>query len=412
VRVTETAFDYDLIIVGGGMVGASLACALGSTALRIAVIEAVPLRASSQPSYDDRSIALAYGSRRIFAAMGLWDELASAVTPIKRIHVSDRGRFGMLRMDAAQYGYGALGYVVENRDLGKLFSARLKKLENVDLLCPCELTALETGTDRACVQVSMEGGKKVLSAQLIIGADGGRSVVRDLAGIATRRWDYGQCAVIANVTPGRPHDNTAFERFTDSGPLAMLPMSENRCSLVWTVNQGQEEALLALDDAEFLARLQERFGYRLGILRKAGRRAAYPLALMMAGPSDIPRLALIGNAAHTLHPVAGQGFNLGIRDVAALAEVISQARHAGGDIGAARVLKRYNSWRRQDQQRVARLTDGLVRLFSTTFPPLVLGRNLGLLALDQLPPVKRLMMRQAMGLAGRLPRLARGLPVE
>ena len=409
--MADMEYDYDLIIVGGGMVGASLACALGGCGLRIAVVEAVPLRAASQPSYDDRSIALAYGSRRIFSAMGLWEGLAASVTPIRKIHVSDRGHFGMLRMDAARHGYDALGYVVENRELGKLFAARLKALDNVDLLCPAELEGLETDTGRACVQIAMEGGKRQLTARLLVGADGGRSQVRELADIGTRRWDYGQCAVIANVTPGRPHRGVAYERFTDSGPLAMLPMSDNRCSLVWTVNQGEEEALLALDDASFLARLQARFGYRLGELRKTGRRSAYPLALVMAESADTPRLALIGNAAHTLHPVAGQGFNLGIRDVAVLAEVIAQARLAGGDIGAARVLRRYNAWRRADQNRVARLTDGLVRLFSATLPPVVVGRNLGLLVLDRMAPAKRLMMRQAMGLAGRLPRLARGLPI-
>ncbi len=403
--------DYDLIIVGGGMVGASLACALNNTKLRIAVIEAVPLRAASQPSYDDRSVALSYGTRRVFSGMGLWESLADSATPIRKIHVSDRGHFGMLRMDAARYDFEALGYVVENRALGKLFAARLAELKHVDLICPCELTGLEFDQSVVRAQVSVNDEIKVFSARLLIGADGGRSVVRQLAGVKTRTREYGQCAVIANVTPGKSHQNIAYERFTSTGPLAMLPMSGNRCSMVWTVKQAQEKELLALDDEAFLARLQERFGYRLGVLQKIGKRAMYPLALMMAEPASTPRLALIGNAAHTLHPVAGQGFNLGIRDVAALAEIVSDTLAADGDIGAPPVLKKYAAWRHKDQRHVARLTDGLVRLFSSTLPPLVLGRNLGLLALDQVPPVKRVLMRQTMGLAGKLPRLARGLPI-
>jgi len=404
--------DYDLIIIGGGMVGASLACALANTPLRIAVIEAVPLQAATQPSYDDRSIALAYGSQRIFTGMGLWSALQAGVTAIKRIHVSDRGHFGMVRMDAADSAVEALGYVVESRALGRVFATQLAALDNVELLCPAELVALETSPGAVCVELAGPDGRCRLSARLLVGADGGNSLVRRLAGIGLMRRDYEQSAVIANITPGEPHRNIAYERFTRTGPVALLPLSGQRCSLVWTVRRGEEAALLALDDDAFLARLQAHFGYRLGLLQKVGRRSSYPLSLMMAGSQGSCRLALIGNAAHSLHPIAGQGFNLGIRDVATLAEVLEEARVQGQDIGAAAVLEKYHAWRQRDQRRVAAMTDTLVHLFSNNLPPLALARNLGLTALDLLPPVRRALMRQTMGLSGRLPRLARGLPLS
>ncbi len=409
----DETHDYDLLIIGGGMVGASLACALAGSGLRAAVVEAVPLRAQEQPSYDDRSIALAYGTRCIFAGMGLWSSLRDVVTPIRCIHVSQHGRFGVTRLAAKDYGLEALGYVVENRELGRVFAQHLKSLDKeVTLFCPARLQALDFGAERVTATVEQDGKTLALRAALVVGADGGRSLVRRLAAVPSREWDYGQSAVIANVTPGRPHDGVAYERFTDSGPLAMLPLGRNRCALVWTVARGSEDELLALDDEAFLSRLQVRFGRRLGTLRKVGRRQAYPLILIRAEHSLVPRLALVGNAARTLHPVAGQGFNLGLRDVAALAEVLWDARRRGEDPGAAAVLRRYLDWRRDDQRRVVAVTDGLVRLFTNPFPPLAWARSLGLALLDVLPPCKRLLARQFMGFAGRQPRLARGLRLE
>ncbi len=403
--------DYDVLIVGGGMVGASLACALGNRALRIAVVEPVPFSAPGQPSYDDRSVALAWGTRRVFEAIGAWDDLAAHATPIREIHVSDRGHFGAARMKAASVGYDALGYVVENRDLGRVFAARLPALANVDLICPARLQAIETGPDTLRARLDANGETREITTCLLVGADGGQSVTRRLAGIGAETDDYGQSAVIANVSTERPHRNRAWERFTHHGPLALLPMSGDRCSLVWTVPRAQADPTLALPDEEFLAALQACFGDRLGRFTRAGARVAYPLVRVSARRHVAARLALIGNAAHTLHPVAGQGFNLGLRDVAALAEVVADAAAAGEDIGAPAVLERYQRWRAADQSRVLALTDGLVRVFSNDFPPLVVARSLGMVALDLLPPLKRLMMRQTMGLAGRLPRLARGLPL-
>jgi 2-octaprenyl-6-methoxyphenol hydroxylase len=403
------AAEYDVLIVGGGMVGASLACALGSHPLRVGMIEPVPFGEPDQPSYDDRSIALAYGSQRIFAGMDLWQEIAPDAMPIRKIHVSDRGHFGAVRMDAADMGCAALGYVVENRILGEVFHRRLTGLSNLDIYCPARLVEFAIDDRLIHARVSVEGGERRLCTRLIVGADGGRSVVRDLAGITANRTGYGQTAIIANITPGHDHHCVAYERFTASGPLAMLPLSGHRCSMVWTVSEDEAQNVLGLCDEEFLERVQGQFGARLGILQKVGHRTAYPLALINTREAVRERMVLIGNAAHTLHPVAGQGFNLGLRDVAALAEVLVEAVTIGRDPGSREVLDRYSSWRRRDQHRVIAMTDGLVRLFSNDLLPLVVARSAGLLALDKLVPLKRLLMRQTMGIAGRQPRLARGL---
>ena len=405
------AETYDILISGGGLVGASLACALGGRGLRIGLIEAVPFGDSSQPSYDDRAIALAQGTQRIFTGMGWWDALAPRVTPIHQIHVSDRGRFGFTRLDRAEEGVPALGYVALARDMGAVLAEQLQRLDDVELICPARVSCVDIETDNAVVSVQSDAGELTLQARLVVAADGAQSTLRELFDIPTTEWDYRQSAVITNITPERPHGQIAYERFTDTGPLALLPMSEQRCSVVWTLHASQVDEVMALDDAAFLARLQDRFGHRLGILQRVGKRVAYPLRLVRARQSVRPRLALIGNAAHTLHPIAGQGFNLGLRDVAALAEVVLDAQHAGEDIGADAVLQRYADWRQQDHRRVIAFTDGLTRLFTNPLPPIALARNLGLLALDLCPPAKRLFARLTMGRAGKLPRLARGLPL-
>lgn len=404
--------EYQVIIVGGGLVGASLAVALGQSGIRVAIIETAALSVDQQPNYDDRSIALAQGSQQIFTGLGLWDRLEPRVAPIHTIHVSDRGHFGFTRLRHTEEGVPALGYVAPSRVLGKTLLARLQELNSVTLFAPAELqtfTVNEAGVD---VAIQQQNQTTTLTAKLLVAADGTASEIRDSLGIATEQSDYGQTAVIANLTPGKPHQQVAYERFTDTGPMAMLPMTENRCALVWTLSHEQADAVMQLDATDFLQQLQERFGFRLGYLRKVGQRQAFPLQLLRARESVRPRLALIGNAIHTLHPVAGQGFNLGLRDVAALSEVIVDAVAQGRDCGEAQVLKMYADWRYQDQRRVVAFTDGLVRLFNQPLAPVRWLRNAGMLAFDLMPPAKHWFGKLTMGRGGRLPRLSRGLPLS
>ncbi|GMQ90021.1 MAG: 2-octaprenyl-6-methoxyphenyl hydroxylase [Gammaproteobacteria bacterium] len=405
-------YDYDIVIVGGGLVGLSLACALGGSGLRIAVVEPKTLRSASGPSYDVRTLALAYGSSRIFTGMGLWGEIAArGACAIKRIHISDRGHFGIARLDAADAGIAALGYVVELRVLGAVLQQALQKLDSVSLLCPATVKTMVLDREPATVLVEQNGESRSVSTRLIVGADGGRSRVREAAGIGARTVDYDQSAVVTTVTPGRAHDHVAYERFTDSGPLALLPMGENRCAVVWSALRSQVDNILAWDERQFLQRLQERFGDRLGRFTRVGARQAYPLSRTRVEEHVCARMVLIGNAAHTVHPVAGQGFNLGLRDVATLSQVLVDATRAGEDIGDVLVLGRYMRQRRRDTQAVTAFTDGLIRVFSNSFGPLVLARDLGLVITDLLPPVKRALIRRTSGLGRALPRLARGLPL-
>jgi len=401
--------ETDILIIGGGLVGASLAVALGQAGLTVTVVEACPLSVDQRPNYDERSIALAQGSQCIFSALGLWPSLQDEVCPIHTIHVSDRGHFGFTRLRREQQGVPALGYVATARVLGKTLLDQLDRLQNVRTLAPAQLIDFQVHDDGVSTRLMLEDRTLECSARLLVAADGAQSSVRDQLGIHSSRRDYGQTAVIANVTAERGHENVAYERFTDSGPLALLPMSGQRCALVWTVRSDQSDDIMGLDDAQFLSRLQERFGYRLGRFVKAGQRHAYPLQLLQARESIRPRMALIGNAMHTLHPVAGQGFNLGLRDVAALAEVVMDARRNGLDIGDNTVLARYADWRQADQRRVVAFTDSMVRLFGHSLPPVAWLRDAGMLALDMCPPAKRWFGRLTTGRAGRLPRLARGL---
>lgn len=400
--------QVDIAIVGGGMVGVSLACALAPLPLRVAVIEGAMPRLGQPPCYDDRAIALSYGSRQILESIGVWRHLTDQATPIEHIHISDRGRFGFAHLDRKEEHLPALGYVALAREMGEALYRALKQT-SVELMAPAQLLSFTQSDAGVTLSLERSGTRSSLEARLMVAADGTQSRAREALGIGTRGWDYGQVAVVANVTPSRAHDNRAFERFTEQGPLALLPMSGGRCGLVWTQRQAEVDEVLRWSDSEFLARLQDAFGFRLGRLTQVGARQAYPLQLLMAERAVSGRVALIGNAIHTLHPIAGQGFNLGIRDVSALADVVAQALQDHLDPGDPSVLTRYSQWRERDHNALALITDGLARLFANPLPPVRGGRNLGLLLTDLLPGVRHRIARHAMGLTGRLPRLSRGL---
>jgi 2-octaprenyl-6-methoxyphenol hydroxylase len=399
------------VIAGSGMVGASLACALAATPLRVVLVEPVDPSAPGQPSYDDRVVALSLGSRRILEGLGVWESLGTEATAIRAVHVSDRGHFGATRLDARRLGVEALGYVAEARRLGHALLDRLGLHGGPQRLCPARVRGVVQHPGEVEVAVAVGGETRRLGARLLVAADGGQSAVREAVGIEARETDYGQTAVIANLSPGRPHRGDAFERFTRTGPLALLPMSEGRCALVWSVPRTDTDRVLGLGDDAFLGEVQGLFGDRLGRLLRVGRRGAYPLRLVQAREQVRGRVVLIGNAAHTLHPVAGQGFNLGLRDAAALAQVLVDATREGADPGAQEALAEYTRWRAPDHAALTRFTDGVVQVFSSDALPLAAARNAGLLALDLLPELKGFLARRLMGLGGRQPRLACGIPL-
>jgi len=415
--------DFDIAIVGGGLVGISLACALGQLkpAPRVALIEAHDYSSLPPPGFDSRTVALSFSSKQIFDALTLWPSLEQHVTPIKTIHISDRGHPGMTRLHAHEQAVDALGYVVESRALGKVLFEAMREASHITMFAPARVTNLDVEETIASLEldidygdIDMDDDTRTLTAKLIVAADGTDSFVRQQLNISQREWDYKQSAVIANVAASKPHNNIAYERFTDSGPMALLPLAPfetdaNRYGLVWTVPTGNTEQVLAMDDDEFAKALAERFGRRVGEFVRVGKRTAYPLGLTHVAEHIRHRLAFIGNAAHTLHPVAGQGFNLGLRDVAALVEVIKHARNDGSDIGDLNTLREYAQWRSKDHTTTMVFTDALVRIFSNNFGPLVVARNAGLLAMEVFTPLRKRLTRHAMGYIGKASMLARGL---
>jgi 2-octaprenyl-6-methoxyphenol hydroxylase len=396
----------DVAIAGGGMVGLSLAAALGSLPLDVAVIEPVAPDADEQPSFDARTTALSNGSRRVLEGVGAWSAIAGQATPIRRIHVSERGAFGTAILTAEEQGVAALGHTIENRLLGRALRGRVAECPRIRVV-PARVTRVES--EAGAIRLGTDAGPAI-EAKLVVAADGARSAVRAALGVEARIDDYGQHAVVAHLDTARFHDYTAYERFTPTGPLAVLPIGEGRSSVVWTLAPEAAKRALGLDDAAFLSELQGVFGLRLGRFTRIGRRQAYPLALTQAARLTAPRAVILGNAAQSLHPVAGQGFNLALRDVAMLAELLADAKDA--DPGAPGLLARYADWRAPDRGAVVRFTDSLVRGFGVDLAPLRQARGHGLFLFDLLRPVKHEFARRTMGLAGRQPRLVRGLPLE
>ncbi len=402
--------SFDIAIVGGGMVGASLAVALQGLDVRTALIEAVPHDAASQPSFDERTTALSNGSRRILDTLGVWPEVAAIATPIRKIHVSDQGHFGFARIDAAELGLHALGHVLPNRSLGAALWARLRDRPDVRVYCPAQVTRVLSDGDSVELGVTQaQRAATSITARLVVAADGAQSAVRDAFGVAADVRDYEQTAVITTVLPQKFHEHVAYERFTAQGPLALLPLNDGRCTLVLTLRRMSADSAMRWSDEEFLAELQRRFGFRLGRFLKVGRRVAYPLSLTRAQRTSAPRCAIVGNAAQGLHPVAGMGFNLGLRDVACLSELIAEHRRIAGDLGDAALLAAYDGWRAADRSGLIAFTDALVRVFAAPLAAVQHLRNFGLLAFDLLPPAKAALSSLSTGVTGRIPKLARGV---
>jgi 2-octaprenyl-6-methoxyphenol hydroxylase len=395
----------ELLVVGGGLAGMGLAAACAGAGIATALVDREDPARFLDAAFDGRTTALALGSQLVLAAIGVWPAIAAEAEPIREIRVADGQSRRFLHYDHHLVGEAPLGFIVENRVLRHALLAHLAALPALVHRAPCAVRSVRDGT--ATAVAALDDGSTI-RAQLVAAADGRTSPLREAAGIRALTWSYPQTGIVCTVRHAAPHRGVAVEHFLPAGPFAILPMTGQRSSIVWTERADLAPRLLALPDDAFHAELARRFGDHLGALAVAGPRWSYPLSFLHAARYQAPRLALVGEAAHVIHPIAGQGLNLGIRDVAALAELVVDARRLGLDIGGRDVLERYESWRRADALLLATTTDGLNRLFSNDVAPLRVARDLGLAAVDRLPPVKRLFMRHAMGTLGDLPRLARG----
>jgi 2-octaprenyl-6-methoxyphenol hydroxylase len=401
--------DVELLIAGGGLNGLLLGIACAGAGLACTVVDREDPAAMLDQGFDGRSSAIAYGSQQVFQAIGLWPAIAAEAEPIREIRVADDNAPLFLHYDHRELGTDEpLGWIVENRVLRRALLDRARALPSLALVAPCELAAVERSPAGAVAALS--DGRR-LRVRLVAAADGAGSPLRRAAGIRTIGWRYPQTAIVTTVRHARPHAGIAVEHFLPAGPFAILPMTGSRSSIVWTERAELAARLMALAEADFAVELAARFGDFLGTVEPVAPRWSYPVGLMLAERYVDRRLALVGEAAHVIHPIAGQGLNLGIRDVAALAELVIDTRRLGLDIGDDALLRRYQQWRRLDAVLLAAVTDGLNRLFSNPIVPLRFLRDLGLAAVDRVPPVKRFLMRDAMGVTGDLPRLVCGEPL-
>lgn len=403
-NATPSSF-VDVLVVGAGPVGALTACALASAGVTVAVVEAGDPAALSRPGSDGRAIAVALSAQRVFAGAGVWARMAPEAEPILEIRVTDGASPLFLHYDHGALGDEPFGWIVEQTTIRRAVLATLADLPAARLIAPARVTGIAREGTAAVVTLSTG---EVIRAALVVGADGRGSETRASAGIRVSRLEYGQSGIVTTVAHEKPHRGIAHERFLPAGPFAILPMTGNRSSIVWSERSTLAPAIVAEDDGTFLDELRLRFGDFLGEISLAGPRFCYPLTLQIAERAIDRRLALVGDAAHGMHPVAGQGMNMGVRDAAALAEVVVDARRLGQDVGGPDVLARYQRWRRFDNMLMLGLTDAMVRLFSNDIGPLRLARDLGLAAVQKMPAAKRFFMRHAMGVVGDLPRLMRG----
>lgn len=402
---------YDIIIVGGGLVGASLALPLAKLGLKIAVIEAAPEIPPEKPEID-RGIVLSASSQSILNNTGLWGMLSAMAIPIQDIHVSEKGRFGAVRLSAKREKVAALGYVVLAQQLSEHVRSALAPVDTIDVYYETRFTGLQRKANRLEITVTQDDLIKTLSADLLVAADGSRSKVRESVGIKTDSYEYDQHVITANVELTRSHQHVAYERFTHEGPLAMLPIGPQKMAIVWSVKPSRVDTLLKRSASQFLEELQNTFGYRLGRFVSCSKPGAFPLQMMRANEIYRSNVVVVGNAAHTLHPIAGQGLNLGLRDAAILTEQIGLALGKRKKLTDVSLLEKYAALRQADYQRTFNFTHGLVGVFSNSFLPLLLARNLGLVMLQRIPRLRAVLATSAMGRKGKQSRLASGIPIE
>jgi len=395
----------DVLIVGGGLVGGTLGCALGAGGLHSVVIDRAPIGRQEEKKLDCRATAIAQTAKKMLVSLGIWSHLKNQAAPILDIRVADERSHLFLHFDHEDVSGEALGYMVENYYLRRAIFQAVSNHSQVTYIAPVELVDVKRTAEG--VRAKLSDGRVIRSA-LLVGADGHSSFVRQHAEIPVTKWSYKQTGIVCTVGHQRPHNNVAHEHFFQAGPFAILPLTGNRCSIVWTESEDHARVLIDLSYDEFLTELSQRFGDFLGRLKVIGSRSFYPLYLQYANSNTARRLALVGDSAHCLHPIAGQGLNMGLRDVAALSEVLVDAHRLGLDLGGGYLLKTFERWRRFDNTIMLAATDGLNRLFSNDIPPLRLVRDLGLAAVNTSGPLKKLFMRQAMGLTGNLPRLLKG----
>lgn len=414
--MSTTATQADVVIVGGGMVGATLACALGDTPLKVVLLEAGSGQHElPQQGFELRVSAITRASQRIFETLGVWPGiLGYRVGPYRDMHVWDATGSGVIHFDSAELGEATLGHIIENSVITAALYERLSTFENVDVITKADIASITISADNA--SLALKNGN-CINAKLLIAADGSRSGIRQQFDIGVRGWDYDHTAVVTYVKTEKPHQETAWQRFLSTGPLAFLPLPDNYSSIVWSTHAAQATQLVEMSDDDFCYVLGEAFDHTLGKIELTGPRASFPLRFFVANEYVKPRLALVGDAAHTIHPLAGQGVNLGLADVASLAEVLLDAVTQGKDIGAMPVLRRYERWRKADSMSLFVAMDGLKRLFGSDHPGVRWLRNFGLSLTNKLTPVKNHLVRSAMGLnenaiEGRLPRLSRGLPLQ
>ncbi len=397
--------EVDVLISGGGLVGGTLACGLCDGGLTVCVVDVLDQKISLDAAFDGRASAIALSSKRVLEGLGLWTGMERETAAINEIRVSDGQSLFFLHYDREDVGAEAFGYMVENRAIRRSLAKKFVNLKNLTLFAPARIVDLERNPGG--IRAILDDGRTV-GARLIVGAEGRRSPTRDHAGIKTTNWSYMQTGIVCTVAHELPHDNVAHEHFLPAGPFAILPLPNNCSSIVWTERDVIAAEIMSLPEDAFLAELRNRFGDFLGDIRIVGSRWAYPLSLQFAERAVDHRLVLAGDASHGMHPIAGQGLNMGLRDVAVLAEVLSDARRLGLDPGDGTALKSYERWRRFDNTLMLVMTDALNRLFSNDIEPVRLARDVGLAAVNRMPILKRVFMKHAMGLAGDLPRLMRG----